>query len=255
MPEANQRGFDDSVGAKVHIRLLPRLEVTVDAMPLALKPRSERLLALLALSRGSLRRATAAGMLWPGATTDRAMTSLRTTLWNLPKHPPLVSHAGVSTIELACGIQVDLHDAMREIHRLVYGKFTSDPGDCPMELLTAELLPDWDEDWIRVEQETFRQMRLLGLEALCVMATERGCYARAIEAGLAAVACEPLRERAHRLLITAHLAAGNRYEAIHQFGHCAGLLRDELGLAPTREMTNLLTAATGHPGTDRGVPG
>ena len=61
----------------------------------------------------------------------------------------------------------------------------------------------------------------------------------AVEAGLAAVAAEPLRESAHRALIAAHLAEGNRSEAMRQFEFYRMLLGKELGLEPSAMMASL----------------
>ena len=58
--------------------------------------------------------------------------------------------------------------------------------------------------------------------------------------GLAAVAGEPLRESAHRALITAYLAEGNRSEALRQYRFFRHLLADELGLEPSPLMESLV---------------
>lgn len=231
--------------ARIRIRVLPQVEVSIDRAVVTLRPSGERVLALLALSERRLRRATAAATLWPEASTERGMASLRTALWSLPKAPPLVVCRGPSVIELAPSARVDLHDALQEIALLTTGREEHDPRGCPGALLTGDLLVDWDEPWIAVERERFRQLRLLGLEAFCLLATARGCYPQAVEAGLAAVRCEPLRERAHLLLMRAHLAEGNRHEAIQQYDQCAELLDRELGLSPSQEMVDLLTVASG----------
>jgi DNA-binding SARP family transcriptional activator len=70
-----------------------------------------------------------------------------------------------------------------------------------------------------------------------------GRHGEAVEAGLAVVSAEPLRESAHRALISAHLAEGNRGEAIRQFERYADLIRAELGLRPSAEIASLLSEA------------
>ena len=82
------------------------------------------------------------------------------------------------------------------------------------------------------------------LEALCERLAEGGDYAGAIEAGLAAVRDEPLRESSHRALIRAHLAEGNSSEALRQYGIFRGMLRNELGLDPSPRMEALLLGVT-----------
>ena len=84
--------------------------------------------------------------------------------------------------------------------------------------LSADLLPDWyDDDWVLVEREQYHQLRLHALEAMCARLTSIGRFGQAVQAGLAAVQGEPLRESAHYILIKAHLAAGNRWEATRQY--------------------------------------
>ena len=68
------------------------------------------------------------------------------------------------------------------------------PHDPGLQVLRDDLLPEWYEDWVLVERERFRQLRLHALEAICERFTEEGKYGLALEAGLAAVAAEPLRE-------------------------------------------------------------
>ncbi len=95
-------------------------------------------------------------------------------------------------------------------------------------------------DWVLVERERYRQLRMHALETLCIHLTSVARYAEAIEAGLAAVSSEPLRESAHRVLIHAHLAEGNRCEAIRQYDRYRALLEKELGLRPSAEIAGLL---------------
>jgi DNA-binding SARP family transcriptional activator len=70
----------------------------------------------------------------------------------------------------------------------------------------------------------------------------QGELSMAIDLGLRAVAIEPLRESAHRLVIRAHFAEGNRTEAVRQYEACARLLRDELGVPLPAQMAALLGA-------------
>ncbi len=60
-------------------------------------------------------------------------------------------------------------------------------------------------------------------------------------AGLAAVAGEPLRESAHRALISAYLAEGNPGEAVRQYRRYCAILHKELRLEPSAQMTALLS--------------
>ena len=81
-----------------------------------------------------------------------------------------------------------------------------------------------------------RLARLHALEALCATLSDRHRYAEAVQAGLAAVAGEPLRESAHRTLIRAHVAAGNRGEALRQYATYRQLAMETFGIGPSPEM-------------------
>ena len=92
-----------------------------------------------------------------------------------------------------------------------------------------------------VERERFHQLRLHALEASCDRLITAGRCGEAIDAGLAVVAAEPLRESAHRALIRAHLAEGNQGEAHRQYQLCCEILRDELGVEPSNTLRALLS--------------
>ena len=109
-----------------------------------------------------------------------------------------------------------------------------------MSALCGDLLPGWYDDWIVLERERFRQLRLRALDTLCERLAEAGCLDAALEAGLAAVAGEPLRESSHRAVVRVHLADGNVAEAIRQYRLYRQLLHDHLGLEPSGQMTELL---------------
>src|SRR5262249_48908431 len=108
-----------------------------------------------------------------------------------------------------------------------------------------DLLPDWYDDWLVIERERFHQLRLRTLELICDRMTASGQFARALDVGLAAVAGEPLRESAHRALVKVHLAEGNPAEARRQFDLYRRLLNEQLGLAPSPKIVELLSEACG----------
>jgi DNA-binding SARP family transcriptional activator len=65
-------------------------------------------------------------------------------------------------------------------------------------------------------REWFRQIRPRALEKLCDQHQAAGHLDSAMTAGLAAVACDPLRESAHRRLAFMHISEGNLAEALRQ---------------------------------------
>jgi DNA-binding SARP family transcriptional activator len=101
-------------------------------------------------------------------------------------------------------------------------------------------LPEFYEDWVLIERERFRQLRLHGLELLCAKLSALGRHNSAIQAGLAAVTSEPLRESAQRVLIEAHIAEGNMSEAVRCFDAFRTELVTHLGIEPSGSLRALV---------------
>jgi DNA-binding SARP family transcriptional activator len=226
-----------------HLRLLGAFQLILNHQVLSVTTGSQRLIAFLALHNRPLPRMYIAGALWPEVPSGRANANLRAGLWRLPQACRLVIDQSAQDLRLA-DIRVDLRDATTLAQRLL--DRTQDCADGQLAStarmdLSADLLPTWDEDdWVLVERERFYQLRLHALEALCERLITAGRYGEAIDAGLAAVAAEPLRESAHRVLIKAHLAEGNQGEANRQYELCRHILRDELGVEPSTALRALL---------------
>jgi DNA-binding SARP family transcriptional activator len=106
--------------------------------------------------------------------------------------------------------------------------------------LSGELLPDWYDEWVLIEAEDWRQLRLHALEALAGRLTARGHYGDAAAAALAAVRAEPLRESPRAALIRVHIAEGNPSEALREFTRYRELLMIELGVEPTERLRALV---------------
>jgi DNA-binding SARP family transcriptional activator len=98
--------------------------------------------------------------------------------------------------------------------------------------LSEDVLPGWHEEWATRAQDAFRLLRVQALEAACRSMAAAGHHDLAAQAGLAALAAEPLRESAADALICAHLLQGNRYEALRCYQEFARHLKDELGVRP-----------------------
>ena len=111
-------------------------------------------------------------------------------------------------------------------------------------LLQQEVLPGWPELWLVTTREWFRQVRLRALERMCDQHRAAGTSRlRAAAAGLAAVACDPLRESAHRRLAMIHMSEGNLAEALRQYHVYRELVRSELGLPPSSQFRRLVAPA------------
>jgi DNA-binding SARP family transcriptional activator len=91
-----------------------------------------------------------------------------------------------------------------------------------------------------MERERLRQRMLHGLEALSRHLVNAGRYADAVEAAMLAISAEPLRESAQRALIEAHIAEGNLIEARRGYQAYHKLVRRELGVDPSGDLSILL---------------
>jgi DNA-binding SARP family transcriptional activator len=144
---------------------------------------------------------------------------------------------------LAESVIVDFRESQSLARRLLKDKVhdEADFGPAATAALSAELLPEWYDDWVITEAEDWRQLRTTALEAQAGWLTAAGRYADAAGAARAAMKAEPLRESAHACLVRVHLAEGNQSEAFRALDHFESILNDELGLKPTSNLTNLFT--------------
>jgi len=204
----------------------------------------QRLVAFLAIHNRPLLRLFVAGNLWIDSSEEHANANLRTALWRLHRLGFPLVEATRSHLSLAPGVVVDLHELSRRARQVLRHEVAPTRKNVDAILSGGDLLPDWYDEWVVVEREQFRQLRLLALETMCTELSAAGSYAMAVEAGLACIAAEPLRESAHRALIGAHLAEGNRVEAIRQFRLYEALVRDELGVEPSAAIRRMLESAT-----------
>jgi len=200
----------------------------------------QRLVAFLAIHNRPLLRLFVAGSLWIDSSEEHANANLRTALWRLHRLGFPLVEASRSHLSLAPGVVVDLHELSRRARQVLRHEVDPTRKNVDAILSGGDLLPDWYDEWVVVEREQFRQLRLLALETMCAELSAAGPYAMAVEAGLACIAAEPLRESAHRALIGAHLAEGNRVEAIRQFRLYEALVRDELGVEPSAAIRRML---------------
>jgi DNA-binding SARP family transcriptional activator len=204
---------------------------------------SQRLLVFLALHGGIVKRAAVASILWPDVSERRAYSNLRATLARLGCTARKAVTTSKLELGLAEGVAVDIRRAQALARRLLDPAVPPDPSDLRMSavaVLSADLLPDWYDDWVLAEAEDWRQLRLHALEALAGQLTATGRWGEAAGAARAAVRAEPLRESGYAALIRVHLAEGNQSEAVREYARYRALLHAELGLEPTPRLRQLV---------------
>ncbi len=229
-----------SRAGELGLTLLKGFELTDDGERLAVPLSSQRLMAFLALNQRPLPRVYVAGTLWTDSSDEHSSGSLRSALWRLQRPGYRLLEVNGDHICLARQVQVDVRKVELVARRLMDGREGMTTDDVHTLASGGELLPGWYDDWILVERERLRQLRLHALETMCTRLVEQQRLSEAILAGLAAVEGEPLRESAHRTLIKAYLAEGNCAEALRQFRRYRELLHKELALAPSSDLAALI---------------
>jgi DNA-binding SARP family transcriptional activator len=238
---ARRRGARPETGVlrRSSLRLLAEFQLLVDGKAIRLPHSVERILAFLGMSQAPVARARLASNLWPDVADDRANHDLRSALWRLRRITGVIREED-RRLALTPDVAVDFMEIADLTQSLIV-----EPGppalDRVPDLVRAdEILPGWEEEWLVVERERFRMTRVRALERSADALLTARDYAAALEAALASVATEPFRETAHRLVIQIHIAEGNNAEAIRAFQAYRSLVTDELGIAPSSMMADLV---------------
>ena len=223
-----------------HIGLLGQFQLQRDGQVIQLPLGAQRLLAVLALNGAMVRRCLVAGTLWPEKDEERAAANLRSSMWRVGQVSPHLMTCTDGVLGLAPSVSVDVGQMLAQARRLLDGRADCEDRDLDAGPFLYDLLPDWYDDWVLMDRERIRQVRIHALEALCerLIALER--FSEAIDAGLAAVAAEPLRESAHLVLMRAHAAEGNRCEVLRAYENLRGLLGRELGVEPSARVEDFV---------------
>jgi DNA-binding SARP family transcriptional activator len=225
---------------RAFLSLLGGFELRVGPDAVVLPMRARRLLAFLAIRQRRLTRSHVSQSLWIDATERHADGSLRSALWNIGRLGTALVDTTGGHLSLAPGVAVDLHRSTRLAERLMNDGRALGESELDERMLRDDLLPDWYEEWVFPEREGYRNLRLHALERLCERLVALRSYSHAIDAGLAAVAAEPLRESANLVLIRAHIAEGNASEAVRHYGWYQRLLREEMSVAPSSAIAGVI---------------
>jgi DNA-binding SARP family transcriptional activator len=219
----------------VRLELLEAFELWVADERVAVARAGRRLLAYLAFADRGVNRRMLAATLWPDTDETHSAGNLRSALWRLQRlHPDLVATAG-ERVALSAEVAVDVRD-LRDRATWLLQSAPDGPAEDDIARLSRDVLPDWWDDWLTPQRERVRQLRLHALEALAARLADQQRFAEALDAGLAALASDSLRESAHRAVIAVHLAEGNIGEALRQFERCRRELVAELGCDPSPEL-------------------
>ena len=159
--------------------------------------------------------------------------------------------SGVVTFELPASTWVDL-DAARAAIDVAEGHLRS--GDdfgawsnaaVAVSILERGFLHGEELPWVTRERERQRQDLLRGLECLSEVTLTRGQAPLSIEYSRRCLDIEPFRESAVGREMRAHVAMGNRAEALRTFDRFRSLLSEELGTDPSPAVQAVYLEALG----------
>lgn len=222
------------------LALLNAFGIHSDGVEVRVPLPAQRLLAFLALHEHLATREYVAGTLWLDSTQERAAGSLRSALCTLRQVGCELVEVANGRLRLAPNVIVDVRESASWARGVLNPRTELDELVARGRPLQGDILPDWYDDWVALERERFRELRIHALEALCARLTSAQRYGEAMDAAQAAVQREPLRESAHRAVISVHLAEGNRVEALEVYQCFRDRINHELGLKPSRRMEDLL---------------
>lgn len=245
--------------AHLDIAVLGPFTVTLAGRPLTgfRTDNMRALLAYLAVEQARVhRRAMLAGLLWPEVPEATARHNLSQALLLLrqllddagavkdrperaappfllaTRHTLRFNPASDHTLDVAqfeAGLAASAApDAMAQAVTYYRGEFLSDLWQNMTQAF---------EEWALFRRTHYHLLALDALETLADDALARGAFAQAADYARRHIALEPLREIAHRQLMTALTQANRLPEALAHYADCTALLARELGIAPASETT------------------
>ncbi len=211
---------------------------------LHLQSREQRVVAFLGL-RGPQSRAALAGMLWPESPEDRARSNLRTALLRVRRELDGAVGTDYDEVRLSEAVTVDvtlLHSIL-DMAEAVPEEAASDPVSVLRVLRAPDLLLGWYDDWVVADRERLHQRRFRALERLAQTSLDHGRLTDSVDFAVEAVRLEPLVESATALHIRALLGEGDLSAALREYRRFRDRIRDELGVGPSRTLTEMLLRA------------
>lgn len=100
-------------------------------------------------------------------------------------------------------------------------------------------LPGDDGPWVEVKRRELAEVRARAFTILAETSLGTGDVVEAVRWADLAIESEPFRESGYRLLMKAHVAGGNRAEALQVYERCRLLLAEELGAYPSPETESI----------------
>jgi WD40 repeat protein/DNA-binding SARP family transcriptional activator len=194
-------------------------------------------------------RASLCGLLWPEQSDDAALHNLSQTLRRLREAlgdtPGPDSFLSSSRQSLQWNLASDHELDAASFARLAASSIAAELEQA-VALYRGELLPGFGlpgceafEEWLLLMRERYAHLAILALESLARAQLAAGAYRQAEHHARRLLALDPWREVAHRQLMQALAASGDRAAALAAYERCRQLLRDDLGVEPDAETRTL----------------
>jgi DNA-binding SARP family transcriptional activator len=106
-------------------------------------------------------------------------------------------------------------------------------------LYRGDLLEGCYQDWCLVERERLQNCYLAMLDKLILYCQKHQEYQQGIDYGERVLAFDRAHERSHQHLMRLHSLSGDRTAALRQYERCKTALREELGVKPSQQSTEL----------------
>jgi SARP family transcriptional regulator, regulator of embCAB operon len=187
----------------------------------------------------------------PPATWDKALTGIVSRLravlaaGGLDGANVLTGAFGCYRLELPAGTWVDVVVAAEAVKdaedAFAAGDLNTAKAAAALadSLLRQPFLPGEDGAWVEQKRREFADLRGRALAVLSDAALRRGDGHEGAMWAEQAIALEPFRETGYRRLMEAHVASGNRAEALRVYERCRRLLAEELGAYPSPETESI----------------
>ena len=213
------------------------------------------LFAYLVVEQGrAVPRDELAEALWgsaPPASWDKSLTVIASKLRNLlADHGIDGAHAltgafGCYRLELPEETWVDVIVATKAAQEAEQALAAGDLDEAKTaavlaaSLVRQPFLPGEDGTWVEEKRRGLADVRGRALSVLADAYLRSGDAPEAAKWAEQTIALEPFRETGYRRLMEAHVAAGNRAEALRVYEQCRTLLADELGAYPSPETESI----------------
>src|SRR5262249_8708541 len=187
----------------------------------------------------------------PPASRDKALTVIASKLRGaladagLDGRELLTAAFGCYRLDLPEGTWVDLFAAEsseRDAEEaLAAGEFDQArvAAESAESLASRPVLPREDGTWVEEKRRELADIRERALSVLADAGLRSGAARDAAKWAEELIALSPFREAGYRRLMEAHVAAGNRAEALRVYEQCRRFLADELGAYPSPETDSI----------------